>query len=203
MSDNPAKGDSCETAERKSPRRDVLIIGAQVAVGAGLLAAMWPFFAQLGPNRGSRRVDLTTVDLSTIPEGDTRLVNWRGQPVFVRHRSFAEIEQARSVAVQDRRDKLARNEALDPKLPATDANRVLAGQARWLVVSGMCTHLSCLIHSRSSGDRLNDGVGWQCPCHASRYDLSGRVLDGPATANLPVPPYTISGNRLEIGGKRG
>lgn len=184
-------------------RRDFLVIGAQVAVGVGLLTAMWPFFAQLGPHRGSRRADITTVDLTSIPEGDTRLVSWRGEPVYVRHRSFAEIERARSAAVQERRDQLARNEALDPKLIASDDNRVLAGHARWLIVSGVCTHLNCLIHSRAPEDRMSDGIGWQCPCHASRYDLSGRVLDGPAPANLPVPPYTISGNRLEIGARRG
>lgn len=201
MSDDRATGNG--DREGSNPRRDLLIIGAQVAVGVGLLAAMWPFMAQLGPNRGSRRIDITNVDLDTIPEGDTRLVSWRGEPVFVRHRSFAEIELARSAAVQDRRDRLARNEALDPNLTASDDNRVLTGHARWLVVTGMCTHLNCLIHSRPLADRMSDGVGWQCPCHASRYDLSGRVLDGPAMSNLPVPPYTISGNRLEIGVRRG
>jgi ubiquinol-cytochrome c reductase iron-sulfur subunit len=31
--------------------------------------------------------------------------------------------------------------------------------------------------------------GWFCPCHGSVYDTSGRIRQGPAPANLPVPPY--------------
>lgn len=202
MTDSSNSGDGEDARDASNPRRDLIVLGAQAAVGVGLLAAMWPFFAQLGPNRGTRRVDITNVDLSTIPEGDTRLVNWRGQPVFVRHRSFAEIEKARAAATP-LRDPLARNAALDPSQLASDDNRVLPGHARWLVVSGACTHLGCLIHSRPVADRIADGAGWQCPCHSSRFDLTGRVLDGPATANLPVPNYSIKGNELSIGAMRG
>ncbi len=48
-------------------------------------------------------------------------------------------------------------------------------------------------------------VEWQgrqflCPCHASRYDLAGRVFrSGPAPANLTVPAYRFAGDRLVIG----
>jgi Rieske Fe-S protein len=28
-----------------------------------------------------------------------------------------------------------------------------------------------------------------CPCCGSRYDLAGRVFEGPAPTNLRVPPY--------------
>lgn len=203
MNQHPAEKEGREPEDEASPRRDVLVLGAQVAVGVGIAAAFWPFLAQMGPNRASPRLDITTVDLATIPEGETRLVHWRGQPVFVRHRAFAEIEQARSITPQMRRDPYARNQALDVKALASDDNRALAGQSRWLVVGGTCTHMGCLIRSRTPAERLSDGIGWQCPCHASRYDLSGRVVDGPAPWNLPVPPYAITGNRLDIGARRG
>ncbi len=202
MSDKPAQGEDDDAADASTPRRDMIVLGAQVAVGVGIAAAFWPFLAQMGPNRGSPRIDVTRVDLSAIAEGETRLVNWRGQPVFVRHRPFREIELARTITPQMRRDPLARNEMIDARALATEENRTLPGHAKWLVVGGSCTHLGCLIHSRSAAERIADGIGWQCPCHASRYDLSGRVVDGPAQANLPVPPYTISGNQLEIGAKR-
>jgi nitrite reductase/ring-hydroxylating ferredoxin subunit len=44
-------------------------------------------------------------------------------------------------------------------------------------VSAICTHLGCNVSGEE--DRF------VCPCHGSEYDLSGRVLQGPATSSLP------------------
>ena len=43
--------------------------------------------------------------------------------------------------------------------------------------------------------------GYFCPCHGSRYDLSGRVFQNvPAPYNLPVPPYRfVSDTVIRIG----
>lgn len=37
------------------------------------------------------------VDLSAIPEGKNVIIKWRGKPVFIRHRTEAEIQEAESV----------------------------------------------------------------------------------------------------------
>jgi Rieske Fe-S protein len=51
-------------------------------------------------------------------------------------------------------------------------------------VSVRCTHLGCLVRFNAA-ERT-----WDCPCHGSRFDVDGAVLEGPALEPLPrrAPP---------------
>jgi len=46
-------------------------------------------------------------------------------------------------------------------------------------VSLRCTHLGCLVRFNAAE------TSWDCPCHGSRFDVDGTVLEGPATTPLP------------------
>ena len=57
-----------------------------------------------------------------------------------------------------------------------------------------CVHLGCRVPWCQSSQ------WFECPCHGSQYDSSGRIRQGPAPANLPVPPYAfVSDTKIQIG----
>ncbi len=162
-------------------RRDFIVVAAGAFAAVGAAAAVWPFIHQMNPSADVLALSSTEVDLSQIAGGQSLTVLWRGKPVFVRHRTAAEIEQAQkddSAALPD---------------PQKDADRVK--KPEWLVMMGVCTHLGCV----PLGQQGEYG-GWFCPCHGSHYDTSGRIRKGPAPANLPVPDYAfLNDTRIRIG----
>lgn len=162
-------------------RRDFLYIatGAAAAVAVGAIA--WPLIAQMNPDASTLALASTEVDLGAIAEGQSVTIKWRGKPVFVRHRTKKEIEEAKNVKLAD--------------LPDPQEDSARAQKPEWLIVLGVCTHLGCVPLGNQG-----DYHGWFCPCHGSHYDTSGRIRKGPAPRNLDVPTYSfLTDTKVKIG----
>lgn len=165
-------------------RRDFLYVATGAVAAVGGAAALVPLIAQMNPDASTIAAGAPIeVDLTPVAEGQVLKVFWRGKPIFVSHRSKKEIDAAKNVNVASLPD------------PQPDSARVKEGKEQWLVLVGICTHLGCIpLAHQGSYD------GFFCPCHGSVYDTSGRIRQGPAPANLPVPPYAfLSDTKIRIG----
>jgi ubiquinol-cytochrome c reductase iron-sulfur subunit len=159
------------------------------AVGAGFVAV--PFIKSWNPSARAKLAGApVTTDISALPEGQQLTLKWRGQPVYVSHRSKAMLD------VLPTMDGLL----LDPKSDNTDQqpeyakNEFRSIKPEYMVLVAVCTHLGCapefIPELKPQPFDPEWKGGYFCPCHKSRYDLAGRVFQGmPAPANLPVPPY--------------
>jgi ubiquinol-cytochrome c reductase iron-sulfur subunit len=187
------------TAEEPN-RRDFLVIAGTAFAAVGGAITMWPFIAQMNPDRSAQALATVEIDLSPVKEGQAITAMWRGKPIFIRNRTKEEIEKAKAVDPTSLPDSSARNLALPESDLATDANRTKAGHENFLILIGICTHLGCIPKGQAIGDSRGDFGGWFCPCHGSHYDTAGRIRKGPAPRNLEVPPYNfVDDNKIKIG----
>jgi len=168
------------TADRNS--FTYVLVGATATVGAyAAKAVVTQFISTMSASADVLALAKIEVKLSDIPEGKSVTFKWRGKPLFIRHRTAAEISAEQSVAPSSLRD------------PQHDSERVQKPQ--WLVVIGVCTHLGCVPIANAG-----DFGGYYCPCHGSHYDSSGRIRKGPAPLNLEVPTYEFAEENLLVVG---
>ncbi len=181
--------------EVEGTRRDFLYIATGAVGAVGVAGAIWPFIDQMNPDASVRALSSAEFDLAPIEEGQGITVTWRGNPVFIRHRTPKEIAEANAVPMSDLKDPVARNVNVAADSDASDTNRVVDGKEQYLVMMAICTHLGCVPVGEAG-----DYDGWFCPCHGSHYDTAGRIRKGPAPRNLDVPPYKyISDSKIVIG----
>ena len=167
-------------AKKKSRRN--FIHQASGALGVVAVAsAGWPLVDQMNPSKDVEALSKIEIDLSDLAEGKSTTVMWRGKPLFIKHRTTKEIDEANRVNIDDLPD------------PETDKARVK--NPKYLVLVGVCTHLGCVPASNKG-----EYNGWFCPCHGSHYDTSGRIRKGPAPTNMEIPKYEfVNANIIKIG----
>ena len=186
-------------------KRRKFLWGAATGLGAaGVAATAVPFVRAMQPAADTLAAAVTEFDVSTVEPGMTQTIAWRGQPVFVVHRTPAMLKLLHG------HDDLLRDPMSKaiPEVQAdwmkTDEQRITrAIKPEYLVVSAVCTHLGCVPAFMPSSGQADWGSavpenwpgGWHCACHGSNYDLSGRVFKNvPAPYNLYIPPYKYTGD---------
>jgi cytochrome b6-f complex iron-sulfur subunit len=62
----------------------------------------------------------------------------------------------------------------------------------FLAISRKCTHLGCTVL------RDKEGKSFECPCHASTFDMTGAVLSAPAPRPLDLFEVSIQNNIVKV-----
>lgn len=189
------------------PQRRRFLLGATAVVGAlGVTGAAVPFVRSWAPSAKARALGApVTIDISGLGVGDmvSPMPSWRGKPVFVVHRTNAQVDELASPDAS-----LSDPASERPQQPDYAKNEWRARRPEIGVYLGVCTHLGCSPKFYGeSGEEVLD-PNWQggffCPCHGSRFDLAGRVVRGvPAPSNLEVPPYYFASDTLIVVGEDG
>ena len=199
--DNQQHSDA-EAVEDVKRRR--FLTGVTAGFGAvGGAIAITPFVLSMTPSQRAKNAGAPVqYDFTRIEEGQMVKVEWRGKPVVLLRRTPEMIAGLEKIEAN-----LADPNSLNSIQPAYAQNdaRADAAKPELLVMEAVCTHLGCSpVEKLAIGPDPEMGDdsqgGFFCPCHGSKFDLSGRVYKNvPATSNMPVPPYSYDGDVITIG----
>lgn len=180
-----SKGETPDQGRRQ------FLIGATTAVGAvGIGLTTVPFLATWEPSAKTRATGgPVALNVSRLKPGQILKVQWRGQTMGVLRRDAAMLSHLPEVE-----SRLSDPGSQQSKQPGYAANEARALNPEYLVVNMHCTHLGCIptVLPEVGAQPFDEDWkgGFYCPCHKSKFDLSGRVYSGvPAPTNLVIPPY--------------
>jgi ubiquinol-cytochrome c reductase iron-sulfur subunit len=187
--------------EANSKRRRFLLLATDVVGGIAVVGAATPFVGSMCPSERAKAAGAPVeADIQDLAPEAIQVVEWRGKPVWIMRRNdemLAEIRAADSMVSDPHSDV--------PQQPKYAQNEYRSIKPDVGVLVGVCTHLGCSPKFVPASDKTGMGAAWTggfyCPCHGSKFDLAGRVIQGsPAPKNLLVPPYKFAtGDRIVIG----
>lgn len=183
-------------------RRRFLTAATAVVGGAGAVAVAVPFIKSWNPSAKAKAAGAPVkVDISKLEPGQQMIVGWRGKPVWIVRRDQSALDNLAKISdrMADPLSEVPQQPAYVPHTPARALREDVA------IMVGICTHLGCSPTYRPEIAPDDLGAEWvggfYCPCHGSRFDLSGRVYSGvPAPTNLVIPPHNyVSDNVVVVG----
>lgn len=182
-------------------KRRFLLTATTVASGVAAGAAAVPFVASMLPSERAKAAGAPVeVDIGRLGPGEKMIVEWRGKPVWIVHRTK---DMLAAIRADDERVADPNSSRSEQPVYATNEYRSL--KPEYLVLVGICTHLGCSPVDRFERQPEPFESDWRggfyCPCHGSLFDLAGRVYKNkPAPTNLTVPPYRfVSDATLVVG----
>jgi len=180
-------------------RRRFLVAATSVVGAAGAAGAAIPFLGSWAPSARAKAAGAPVrVNIGKIEPGQQIVAEWRGQPVFVLHRTPEIMQGLKKIEAQ-----LADPESKQSEQPTYVDASMRSIKPEVLLVLGVCTHLGCAPTFRPEVAPADLGPEWVggyfCACHGSRYDLAGRVYKAqPAPLNLLVPPHSYETDSIVI-----
>ncbi len=200
MQNSPPSPES--PAPAGDPQRRFWLLATATAGGVGAVATAVPFVSTFAPSERAKAAGgPVEVDISDIAPGGTKIVEWRGKPIWLVRRT-AEM----MAALQGHDAELVDPQSERDQQPPYARNPARAIKPELFVAIGICTHLGCSPSTAPQGSP-NPSLpadwpgGFFCPCHGSTFDGAGRVFKNkPAPTNLEIPPYRFaSDTRVVIG----
>jgi len=183
-------------------KRRILTAAASVVGGIGVAYVAAPFILSMDPSDKAQAAGAPVdIDISKLENGQLLTVEWRGKPVWVLRRTDEMIKRSEEL-VSVLRDPHSEETTQQPNYAQNEYRSI---NPEFMVMVGLCTHLGCVPTYRPELAPEDLGKDWKggffCPCHGSKFDLSGRVYTGvPAPSNLVVPPYRfVTETRVIVG----
>lgn len=184
-----------------SPARRRWLMATAGLGGALTLTALTPFVSSLLPSERAKAAGAPVeVEIDKLAAGDMMIVEWRGKPVWILHRTPEML-----AALKKAEPFLADPASEERQQPDYATNAYRSRKPELLVAIGICTHLGCSPSKAFDAGDAALGADWPggflCPCHGSTFDFAGRVFKNkPAPTNLEIPPHRyLSDSRLIIG----
>jgi ubiquinol-cytochrome c reductase iron-sulfur subunit len=181
-------------------RRRFLVASTSVIGAVGAVGAAVPFVASWNPSAKAKAAGAPAkADISKLEPGQQMIVEWRGKPVWIVRRTAETLANLEKLS-----DKLADPASDEPQQPAYIPNTSQRSlKPEIMVMTGICTHLGCSPTYRPELAPEDLGADWLggffCPCHGSKFDLSGRVYKGvPAPTNLVIPPHVYETDTIIV-----
>jgi ubiquinol-cytochrome c reductase iron-sulfur subunit len=184
------------------PERRAAILTACTVGGVGCAGVAVPVISSWMPSEREKAAGgPVEVDLTSIAEGQMKVVEWQGKPIWILHRSPAMVASLKKDDALLADPESQRTAYPTPEYALKDSS-TRSRKPEFFVAIGICTHLGCSPSGpfgANENPQLGDQPGFVCPCHGSTFDLAGRVFKNkPASDNLQVPPYKFVSDALLV-----